>query len=120
VPWQLHDECLALPGITPGWQVRHQDAEPDLVGILGQIPVIASLEINGQVIVAQLAGNCTLHDIQPLILSVEQVVPDHVDAAKQLYPDADETRLRTLARVVVEEKIRFDAPPAESVCVAHL
>ncbi len=120
VPWEVHDECFALPGMTPGWQVRHGDAEPNLVGLLGQVPIVALAELHDQVVVAQLGGNCTLHDIRPLTLSVEPVIPDYVDAAKQHYPDADETRLQTLVRVVLEEKIRFDAPPAGAVAVAEL
>jgi len=55
-----------------------------------------------------------------LVLTVEPVFPDYVEKAKELYPDADEVRLKQLARVVAAEKIRFDPPPNEAVAVVEI
>ncbi len=120
VPWGSYQDCQALPGLIPAWQVNAPHPELGFIGLLGEVPVIGLQEMSVPVIVVRLAQNCMLHNIRPITLVVEPVVPNHVEAARRHYPDADELQLRTLARVVVEEKIKFEPPPAEAVAVCEL
>ena len=115
VPWDSLPEAYQLRQLKPEWSETHGLPRNGLLGFIDGVPILGLYQLHGKVVAASLKSLCTLHQIAPLGLTVDPVVPDYIEEAKKLYPDADETRLKQLARVVLKEKIRFDPPPAKAV-----
>ena len=120
LPWDSQSEAHQLRGFEPEWSKTHGLPRNGLLGFIDGVPTVRLYQLRGKIVAANLKSRCTLHQIKSLVLTVEPVFPDYVEKAKELYPDADEVRLKQLARVVAAEKIRFDPPPNEAVAVVEI
>jgi hypothetical protein len=120
VPWDSESEVYQLREFKPEWRETHGLPRTGLLGFVDGVPIVGLYQLHGKVVAARLKSFCNLHQIAPLRLTVDPVVPDYVDEAKKLYPDADEVRLKQLTRLVLTEKIRFDPPPAEAVIAVEI